>query len=160
MNAQVARPDDIVSSSISRAKRLKRLRKMTGLSRKAFSIKYNISQGTLQNWETARFGGLTEKGAKIILKSLREEGIHCNFEWLMYGAGQSPSILGKLYTEFNPLSEPKTKMKKSMIPDELAMFFQLHPDAISICIEDDAMESLRCAFTNTAFEEADCNLLT
>ena len=38
---------------------------MTHYSREAFAEKYQISQGTLQNWETARFGGLTEKGGAL-----------------------------------------------------------------------------------------------
>ena len=57
----------------SRANRLKRLRRMTGMSRKDFSTRYHISQGTLQNWETGRFGGLTEKGARVILRAFRQE---------------------------------------------------------------------------------------
>ena len=60
---QVKDQEETQSSRSARAKRLKRLRKITTLSRKLFSEKYGISPGTLQNWETARFGGLTEKGA-------------------------------------------------------------------------------------------------
>ena len=75
------------SSKEMRAQRLKRLRKTSGLSRKDFSKKYNISPGTLQNWETARFGGLTEKGANLIISALKCEKIFCTFEWLMYQSG-------------------------------------------------------------------------
>lgn len=84
---------DIASSRISRAKRLKKIRKMTGLSRSAFSQKHGISKGTLQNWETARFGGLTEKGAKACLQAFKQDGVIINFEWLMYGVGAGPRLL-------------------------------------------------------------------
>lgn len=78
------------NSRESRAKRLRRLRRLTKKSRKDFAVTYKISQGTLQNWETARFGGLTEKGANLVLNALKKEHIYCTFEWLMYGAGIGP----------------------------------------------------------------------
>ena len=46
-----------------RARRLHILREMTGLSRDKFQQRYGIARGTLQNWESARFGGLTVAGA-------------------------------------------------------------------------------------------------
>jgi DNA-binding transcriptional regulator YiaG len=130
-----SRPDDVVSSRSSRANRLKRLRKMTRKSRKAFSELYGISQGTLQNWETARFGGLTEKGAHIILKALKNEGIHCNFEWLMYGAGTGPNI-GALLV---PNDAPSKRTKTTSIDDDLNVFKQLNENTIHMYVNDDTM---------------------
>ena len=50
--------------AVQRAKRLIMLREMSELSRNTLYKRYNIATGTLQNWENARFGGLSEKGAK------------------------------------------------------------------------------------------------
>ena len=132
------RPDEIASSRSSRANRLKRLRKMTNQSRKSFSNLYGISQGTLQNWETARFGGLTEKGAHIILQALQKEGIHCNFEWLMYGAGHGPSF-DRLLNKEQEAIKPK-KVLVSSIDEDLKTFQRLNHDTIHMYIPDDSME--------------------
>tara|TARA_X000000950_G_scaffold241086_1_gene294478 strand:+ start:3266 stop:3997 length:732 start_codon:yes stop_codon:yes gene_type:complete len=132
------RPDEIASSRSSRANRLKRLRKMTNQSRKSFSNLYGISQGTLQNWETARFGGLTEKGAHIILQALQKEGIHCNFEWLMYGAGHGPSF-DRLLNKEQEAIKPK-KVLVSSIDEDLKTFQRLNHDTIHMYVPDDSME--------------------
>ena len=137
-------PGDVVSSGQARAKRLKRLRKMTGKSRKSFSEQYTISQGTLQNWETARFGGLTEKGARIVLDALRQEGIHCSFEWLMYGGGVGPSLSVKLNqsdpVEISALQSFRKKVKLSRVEDEMEVFYQLHANAVHFVVQDDTMQ--------------------
>ena len=75
-----------------RASRLKSLREMTGLSRNDFHKRYGIPRGTLQNWESARFGGLTMKGAKNIIRAFTAEGINCDIDWLLYGTGSSPKF--------------------------------------------------------------------
>ena len=108
---------------------------MTRKSRKPFSELYGISQGTLQNWETARFGGLTEKGAHIILKALKNEGIHCNFEWLMYGAGAGPNI-GALLV---PSDTPSRRTKSTSIDDDLSVFKQLNENTVHMYVNDDTM---------------------
>lgn len=131
-----SRPDEVVSSRSSRANRLKRLRKMTGKSRKAFSELYGISQGTLQNWETARFGGLTEKGAKIVLNALKSEGILCNFEWLMYGAGPNPNIGSML----NQTKNTPKRTKITTINEDLDIFCKLHAETVHMFVNDDTME--------------------
>lgn len=81
---------ELLASASARAERLKRVRKMTRLSRRAFAEKHSISSGTLQNWETARFGGVTEKGARTVLKALRQESVLCSYQWLMLGVGDGP----------------------------------------------------------------------
>ena len=53
------------ASKEMRAQRLKRLRKTTGLSRKDFSKKYDISPGTLQNWETARGANMLTENRRM-----------------------------------------------------------------------------------------------
>tara|TARA_Y100000991_G_C21927430_1_gene329301 strand:- start:59 stop:685 length:627 start_codon:yes stop_codon:yes gene_type:complete len=116
--------------------RLKKLRKMTQLSRKDFCDKYNMSSGTLQNWETARFGGLTEKGARLIITFLKQENIICSFEWLMFQAGQPP----KLTHTSHPPSQNKPAPQGSDIIHEINYFYKLHATSFHTVIQDDSME--------------------
>lgn len=141
MTTNSTRTDDMISSGKARAKRLKSLRKMTSLSRKAFSAKHLISQGTMQNWETARFGGLTEKGARNVLEALRKEGIHCAFEWLMYGIGTGPTLSDMLYNS-NGRGERRTRREQpnpQALESELTKFKQLHRNAVHLEVQDDFM---------------------
>lgn len=139
------------SSREARAKRLKSLRKMTRLSRSVFSERYGVPSGTLQNWESARFGGLTEKGAKIALSAIRSEGIYCSFEWLMYGIGPSPQLNDKLFENTNNpslidegLSKQETNIDSQLatIAQELLIFRKLNPNAIDFVVRDNGMEPL------------------
>lgn len=123
------------ASKEMRAQRLKRLRKTTGMSRKDFSKKHNISPGTLQNWETARFGGLTEKGANLIVSALRCEKIFCTFEWLMYQSGIGPN-----FEHIEPSNLKETKNHKQSTPQEdLIVFERLNQNAIHLKIDDNTM---------------------
>ena len=142
---------DAKSSREARAKRLKSLRKMTRLSRNIFSSRYGIPSGTLQNWESARFGGLTEKGAKIILSAIKAEGIHCNFEWLMYGIGSNPQLTDKLFenihthTHINETSnnqETHANTQIAAITQELLVFRKLNPNAVDFVVRDNGMDPL------------------
>lgn len=118
-----------------RAQRLKRLRKTTGLSRKDFSKKYNISPGTLQNWETARFGGLTEKGANLMISALKCEKVFCSFEWLMYQSGPSPN-----FERITHLPQDSPKISNATTPeDDLRVFQKINPHAIFLKIADNTM---------------------
>ncbi|MEE3003071.1 MAG: hypothetical protein VX335_01840 [Pseudomonadota bacterium] len=130
---------------ILRATRLKKLRKMTHYSRKAFSEKYNVSQGTLQNWETARFGGLTEKGANIMIQALSNEGLFCSFEWLMYGLGSSPIISETSIKRHNYNESVSAVPQDQVIEKELDLYVSLTPDATTIKVIDDSMEPYFCS---------------
>ncbi|MBT4884564.1 MAG: hypothetical protein HON55_00250 [Legionellales bacterium] len=122
-----------------RAARLKKLRKMTHYSRKAFSEKYNISQGTLQNWETARFGGLTEKGAHTMIQALSTEGLFCSFEWLMYGVGNSPTITDVSTKQTTQTKKANSAPEEELINAQLKLFKDLNPDAADFLVADDSM---------------------
>ena len=130
-----------------RAKRLKSLREMTGLSRNDFHKRYGIPRGTLQNWESARFGGLTLKGARNIVIAFNAEGISCEVDWLLHGAGAGPQ-----FTEHTP-SQRNTELKKpvdvnehifeaetNIITKEILLFRQHHPNSIDIVVSDDTMQ--------------------
>lgn len=79
----------------ARARRLLSLRGLAGISRDLLHKRYGIAKATLQNWESARAGGLTGKGAHRILKVYHAEGIVCSFDWLMHGIGSGPELMNQ-----------------------------------------------------------------
>ena len=138
--------DAAKNSREARAKRLKRVRKLTLMSRKDFAIKYQISQGTLQNWETARFGGLTEKGARFVIESLKKENIHCTFNWLMYGAGIGPQKA--IITSVADLSEQSDSQQLPKVSNystkdaaniEMKLLEQNNPNILTLQITNNSM---------------------
>ena len=122
------------SSSQAKANRLKLLRRMVGLSRKVFAEKYAVSSASLQNWEAAKFGGLTEKGARLVIKALREEGVVCSLDWLMLGVGERP-----LVQEVKEVVCDNKVGKTSHHEDEIAHVLKMHPGAKSYVMRDDSM---------------------
>ena len=127
---------EVMASSEARAERLKKLRRMVKVSRRILAERYRISAGTLQNWETARFGGLTEKGARAVLQALRKEGVICSYEWLMMGVGHGPSVeLGVTDHGCDELSSPKVSTQKN----DVDFFMQLYPHATSYTLKDNSM---------------------
>ena len=132
------------ASAESRANRLRYLRKLVRLPRRAFDEKYDIATGTLQNWEDARYGGLTEKGAKKILIAFAKEGLHCQLEWLLYGQGEPPQEFhGHKSFPFQEKNFKKaTQNPPTQIQKELQLFEQSHPNTVSIHIPDKAMEPI------------------
>ena len=150
MTVDVKRLDvtDQKSNAESRGKRLKSLRMMTGLSRKALDEKYNISASTIQSWEDAKAGGLTEKGARRVITVFKKEGIRCSLDWLLYGIGYPPQLSNKLFDEDEegstggsgtPLSGGEVANEDRAIINELLVFRQNNPDAVEFIIADDGM---------------------
>ena len=138
--------EDPRASKESRAKRLESLRGLTRLSRHDFAKKCGVKPGSFQNWEGPRFGGLTEKAAKKILRGIKNLGIYCTLEWLMFGIGPGPQIDERLYLCDSILSirEPtKTYLtnddEMQRIAEELLVFRKHYPDALDFMIRDDGM---------------------
>jgi DNA-binding transcriptional regulator YiaG len=130
------------SSSPQRAKRLLILREMTGLSRDKFQQRYGIARGTLQNWESARFGGLTVKGARTILIALQAEGIQADIQWLLHGIGPAPCI-----TQASGITQTSSQLTHlppkeiQAIAEELLTFRRHHTEeVIDYVIPDNCME--------------------
>jgi transcriptional regulator with XRE-family HTH domain len=132
-----------------RASRLKSLREMTGLSRNDFHKRYGIPRGTLQNWESARFGGLTMKGAKNIIRAFTAEGINCDIDWLLYGTGSSPKFTESTQGHRNQelkkhhdVNEHIFEAETNIITKEILLFRQNHENSIDIVVADDGMQPL------------------
>ena len=124
-----------------RAKRLKILRNMAGLTRKCCNDHYGISSGNFQNWEGPRFGGLTEEGAEKMLYACKEAGVEATLEWLMYGAGPSPYVTEEFYNKKSKkITNASIANEEHMITGELESFKQNHQQQVlDIVIKDDGM---------------------
>ena len=136
---------DLKSSAQSRGKRLKSLRMLADLSRKALEKQYQISASTIQSWEDGKAGGLTEKGALRVTAALRNEGVQCSTEWLLYGAGMGPQLTDKDYLRLGEsLSEyeiktPTRSEDDAAIMQELLIFRIHNQNTIDMIVIDDTM---------------------
>ncbi|MDF2867123.1 MAG: hypothetical protein K0S11_593 [Gammaproteobacteria bacterium] len=135
-----------------RGNRVRILRTSLRLSRRAFSEKYGIRRGTLQNWEDGRYGGLTEKGAMQLLEIMRSEGLYYSIEWLLHGVGEDTQI-AKVYDAVIPRPvkvqdlplERLVYQESAFINEELALYCRhYHPDVIDLCLPDDKMAPYYC----------------
>lgn len=141
--------EDPRSSKESRARRLESLRGLTRLSRGDFAKRCGVKPGSFQNWEGPRFGGLTEKAAKKIIRGAKTLGIYCTLEWLMHGIGLGPQIDERLYLGGSThtalaVEQPKQTYVSSdeesrRIAEELLLFRQHYIDAVDFVVNDDGM---------------------
>jgi hypothetical protein len=131
------------SDSVLSGKRLERVRRMTGLDRTDLYAKYGISAGTLRSWESARHPGLTEKGARKMLKVFEAEGIQCSLAWLLDGTGHPPSVLEQSFIKDGLIPHRNnTQIEEAetiAFTQELAVFHKHHPHGIDLQIPDDSM---------------------
>ena len=130
-----------------RAKRLKTLRKIAGLSRQDLGRDYEVAYGNFQNWENARFRGLSENGAKTILHACKMSGVEANLAWVMYGAEPGPIVTEKFYTKNNPtlaitaIADAKEDADVVKIARELLLFQQnFQQKVLALMVQDDGME--------------------
>jgi HTH-type transcriptional regulator, cell division transcriptional repressor len=135
------------SSKELRAKRLKVLRQMLGLTRKDFADQYHIPFSNFQNWEGPRYGGLTEQGAIKILRVCAAEGIETSLAWLMHGVGANPNLTEKFYHRYHhqhineKLAEPDQDAETAAISQELQLFKQnCNQQTLDLVVTDDGME--------------------
>jgi transcriptional regulator with XRE-family HTH domain len=127
-----------------RARRVKSLRKMTGLSRRKFAKEAGFAYSTLQHWEDPE-DGLPESTAREFLKVLPHFGIHCSYEWLMYGTGTTPEILNRLQSfvqQFpeNHVEKEKVSADTVQIAKELFVFMEQSSNSVNLRVPDNAME--------------------
>jgi hypothetical protein len=123
------------SSSKERAARLRCMRAMTGKPREYFQKNYGIARGTLQNWESDRHGGLTEKGAQIILRALVAENVSCDPSWLLHGVGNGPHFINKS-------CNLDYRTDGSIITKELLFFRKSNDQATDFIIKDHSMSPI------------------
>jgi DNA-binding transcriptional regulator YiaG len=136
-----------------RAHRLKFLRKMTRLSMKEFAQLCNLGLTTINYWEQG-YSSITERGAKKVIKALREEGIECSTVWLLSGLGIQPKITdpSKLTKINYPpieissqiIQEENSDYLAGKIKEELNLFQTIYPDSLVHLINNESMMPLYC----------------
>lgn len=121
--------------------RLKTIRSMTGLTRQDFEKKHEISASTIQSWEAAKAGGLTERGASRLLPIFQKEGIACNLDWILYGIGDPPFLEDTetaIKTEHSITHDTNSPESKGIV-QELLTFRKMNEFAVDFQIKDDGM---------------------
>jgi HTH-type transcriptional regulator, cell division transcriptional repressor len=134
--------NDPKSSPMARGKRLKTVRMMAGLTRNGLEDKYGISASTIQSWEAAKAGGLTERGVQRVIPVLQQEGIFCTSDWLLYGVGSppQPTNLDLPKTEEAPPLPLVGLTEDKAIIQELLTFRELNTNVIDMVVTDDGMQ--------------------
>ena len=116
---------------------------MSDLSREKMEEKYGISANTIQSWEAAKAGGLTQKGADRIISSFHAEGISCSLEWLLYGIGSSPILrTAERYLIHGTITDYLTSMlmpEDKVIVSELQTFRTLNVNTLDMLVADNGM---------------------
>ena len=146
-----------------RGQRVKYIREtILGLSRNKFSQRHKdleLTVSTLQNWEDARYGGLTEKGGRKLIEAFAREGVQCSLQWLLFGTGEAPpeardfnlvieNITAKQAVQILADTGNKSLTDEESIAKELRYFRELHVDAIDAIVSDDGLSPY--------FEPGDC----
>jgi len=133
--------------SIAKAQRLTQLRKLAKLSRKDIAQMVSVSVSTYKGWENARFGGIPERRAALLVDSLQNEGIHSSVNWLMHGTGDLPKKISyHRIAQFEEALANTTEKQSPEIVEQLRIkaeleFFCNNNDweTISLTVSDDAM---------------------
>ncbi|EKE01787.1 MAG: hypothetical protein ACD_21C00052G0005 [uncultured bacterium] len=131
------------STSKARGKRLRLVRKMSGLTLKELATKYNLGVSTIKYWECATNQGLSSKGAKKIITAMQNQGIQCSYMWLMHGIGLPPQFIDMHChdaTKKMPYIDQVTYEEEKSIANEISLFCETIVDAITLTIFDDGME--------------------
>jgi hypothetical protein len=130
-----------VTSHIERAVRLRKLRELTNLTSDEFADMIGFSRQTVSSWENAKDHGLSANGADTIVRTLIKAGVHCDFMWLWFGAGEAPYLLTEKINE----RQIKAAMKKFVCPDdprgeEIRIFERYYPEGVIVEIKHNAMQ--------------------
>jgi transcriptional regulator with XRE-family HTH domain len=117
---------------IARGKRLRRLRKLAGLTRDELAARADVSRASMSYWENATYSGLSYKAAEKVIPVIKAEGIFCSVEWLLLGIGQDP------YQTSGGATEGK-KGSSQVIQQEIEFFTSLNPHAVVMQLQHDGM---------------------
>lgn len=126
---------------ISAGRRIKTARSLAGISRKDLESKYGISMHTLQSWELGR-NPITEKAASKLVEIFHSTGVSCSAQWLLQGAGKSPSLLASEFSPYPAIDKDIAPLftQENTIQKEIEYFKTNNPNAMVIMVSDDTME--------------------
>lgn len=119
----------------ARGERIRRLRESLGLSREEFGTQYEIPSGSMQNWEDARYDGLSKVSANKLINAFRKSGIEVGLDWLLYGEGESP--LGP--SNFIAATPLASSSEETLIAQELRLFHQHNTETTDMIVADSSM---------------------
>ncbi len=120
-------------SPIAIGGRLKKIRKMTGLSVEEFAEKLGYTRQSISYWENANNHGLSQKGAMAVVQFVKNYGILCDVAWLMYGVGEVytlPSWKNLSPQAVTADKNEKIHIKHFHIYQEIDLFTRSHKEAI------------------------------
>lgn len=132
------------ASEIERGSRLRSLRGLIGLSRlqlceKAASFDESLNTSTLRHWEEGRGSGLTDKGAKKMVRIYAQLGVQCDISWLLFGFGTPPIVKSFKNSALKSSNLNHEYKAAHDIQREIALFLQSHTLAFTVTVVDDAM---------------------
>jgi HTH-type transcriptional regulator, cell division transcriptional repressor len=134
------------SSPQACGKRLRIVRKMSGLTLKELAKKYQLSVSTIKYWECAKNQGLSPKGAKKIISAMQNQGVQCSYMWLMHGIGLQPQFLdinaSDSINKNTSYIDQTTYEEEKSISHEITTFCEKVNGAITITVYDDGMEPI------------------
>lgn len=134
-------------ASTAKAERLTQLRKLAKLSRKDIAQIAGVSVLTYKGWENAKFGGIPQKRAVLLVEIFQAEGIKSSVDWLMEGVGEPPRKV--LCYQIAQLKEAVTDLaaqspesvEQLRVKAELEFFCNNNNwETLSLVVPDDAME--------------------
>ena len=148
-SSQLSSPEffwKVDENQITRAYRLKMIRKLSGLTLQDVPQKLGISQYTFYAWESGR-NPIRDKAIPKIIYAFRQVGIYCTEDWLMRGKGLSPRLNCEILENFDIFEgdqdEGLEKIKDfhagMAIFSEIRMFQKVNKNTDVKCIVDDAM---------------------
>jgi hypothetical protein len=130
-----------------KAKRLIYLVEFSRINRKKLCKDTGIKADTLYRWMNGQLQGIGPSGATSLLAKLRELGIVCSEDWLLYGEGLPP--YRALAIENNlalpetpaPLDPAESAYENLLVFNKEIQFFQENnPNALGIFLKDNAMQ--------------------
>lgn len=135
-----------LDSPVAKAQRLIQLRKLAKLSRKDIAQMANVSAFTYKGWENARFGGIPQKRAALLVDIFQTEGIKSSVDWIMQGIGEPPKkIVSYQITQLQEaVADPNTQTPENIeqlrVKAELEFFCNNNDwETLSLTVPDDAM---------------------
>lgn len=120
------------------AERVKLLRLSCKMSRLDFARFSDISTYTLRAWEEG-INSLTKKGAIRLSSAFNKMNKRCSPEWLLYGTGPEPFILGEAQINNVSSLESLPQPEDVIILREIEFFTRNNPQPLVHVIEDDSM---------------------
>jgi len=126
------------NKAIERGQRLRMVREALRLSRAALAEGCEVSASTVQSWEGARFGGLTESGAAILCRYFNSLGFKISLEWLFFGLGVDPLLASKNDIVATSAWQQPPTIREAVLKE--LRLFQTHTlNAIDLIVPDNAL---------------------